>query len=125
MKLRQEMRIIVTLIASFFVSVAAHAQLPSAANVVPSGFKVTEEVNMSGTIKIEAKKPNETYPKHFNDNGIKIEITWMKHPMPDMIVDMVVKSLEEPTHLSTIIFAKGGTIWIPSKPFFMEGIRRI
>lgn len=82
--------------AALFLSTAAFAQLPPAADVVPAGFKVLGEQDLGGTKVIEANKPNENFPKAFLDDGIKVQITWQNNPAADMIVNMVAQQPEEP-----------------------------
>ncbi len=78
------------------LSVTAYAQLPPAADVVPAGFTVTVERDMGGSKVINANKPNENFPKAFQDDGIKLEITWMNNPAAGRIVDMLAKQPDEP-----------------------------
>ena len=97
MKQGRAFKKMITLIAFFMVTVAAHAQLPPSAEVLPSGFKVDTERNMGGSMMIiSAKKPNENFPKSHMDQGIGLEISWTKNPMAEKLVDMLVKQPEDP-----------------------------
>ena len=78
------------------LSAAAYAQLPPAAEVVPAGFKVAENLDLGGTKLIKATKPNENFPKPHMDQGISLEITWQNNPAADMILEMAAKQPEEP-----------------------------
>jgi hypothetical protein len=86
----------VALIACLLISAAAYAQLPPSAKVLPPGFKAEGETNLGGTMVIDAKKPNENFPKPHMDQGIGLRITWQKQPAADMILDMLAKQAEEP-----------------------------
>jgi hypothetical protein len=78
------------------LSVTAYAQLPPAADVIPAGFTLVLEKDLGGTKVIEANKPNENFPKAFQDDGIKIQITWMNNPAAEMIVNMLAQQPDEP-----------------------------
>jgi hypothetical protein len=78
------------------LSTATFAQLPPAVEVLPAGFKLTEEVNLGASIIIRGTKANENFPKPHMDQGIQIEITWMRNPAADQILEMVVKQPEDP-----------------------------
>jgi len=82
-------RMTIASIAFIFVSAAAHAQLPPAAEILPPGFKVVEEINMAGIVSIRAAKPGEKTAKGDTDEGIKLEIGWQKQPMVDRIFEMM------------------------------------
>jgi hypothetical protein len=88
--------IMIALIALLTVSMAAYAQLPPSATVLPAGFKVETERNLGGSMIITAKKPNENFPKPHMDQGITLEISWMKQPMADQVLDMLAKQPEDP-----------------------------
>lgn len=88
--------IMIALIAFLTVSVAAYAQLPPSATVLPAGFKVETERNLGGSMIIYAKKPNENFPKPHMDQGITLEITWTKQPMAKQVLDMLAKQPEDP-----------------------------
>lgn len=90
------MKITITLIALFALSVTAHAQLPPAASLVPPGFKVELEKNLGSSIHIAAKKPNENFPKPHMDQGIDLEISWMNQPMADQVLEMVANQPQDP-----------------------------
>ncbi len=80
----------------FALATMAYAQLPPAAEVLPAGFKLLAETDTGGTKIIEATKPNESFPKGHQDEGIKLQIMWQNSPMVDMILDMVAKQPEDP-----------------------------
>ncbi len=78
------------------LSMAAAAQLPSSAEILPAGFKVTAERNLGGIMLITATKPNENFPKPHMDQGANLEISWQVSPMADMILEMAAKQPEDP-----------------------------
>jgi hypothetical protein len=86
----------IVLIVFLAVSMAAYAQLPPASAVLPAGFKVETERNLGGAMIIEAKKPNENFPKPHMDQGIGLHINWTKQPMATQVLDMLAKQPEEP-----------------------------
>jgi hypothetical protein len=87
----------VTIFMTFFmVSTAGYAQIPPSPEVLPAGFKVETESNMGSTVIIEAKKPNENFPKPHRDQGIGLRITWMKQPVLDQMLEMMATAPEEP-----------------------------
>lgn len=92
--------------AALFLSTAAFAQLPPAADVVPAGFTVLGEQDLGGTKLIEATKPNDNFPKAFQDEGIKFRVVWQNSPMADMVLDMLAKQPEDPAAQSP-----GAAIW--------------
>jgi hypothetical protein len=86
-----------TIFTTFFmVSTAVYAQLPPSSEVLPAGFKVGAERNLGGTMVIEAKKPNENFPKPHMDQGIGLQITWMNQPVLDQMLEMMAMAPEEP-----------------------------
>jgi hypothetical protein len=86
-----------TLFALLFAfSAAAFAQLPPGAEVVPAGFKLIGENNLGATVVIEAKKPNENFPKPHMDQGIKLRVTWSKNPLASQILNMLAQAPEDP-----------------------------
>jgi hypothetical protein len=80
----------------FTISMAAFAQLPPAAEVLPAGFQLLGERNLGGSMFIDAKKPNENFPKPHMDQGIKLEIAWTNQPMAAMVLEMAAKQPEDP-----------------------------
>jgi hypothetical protein len=80
----------------FTISMAAFAQLPPAMEVLPPGFKLTGERNLGGSMFINAKKPNENFPKPHMDQGISLEITWMNQPMAAQVLEITAKQPEDP-----------------------------
>jgi hypothetical protein len=96
MRKERPLEMIIALITFLAVSVAAYAQLPPSATVLPAGFKVETERNLGGSMFIYAKKPNENFPKRHMDQGINLEITWTKQPMADRVLGMLAKQPEDP-----------------------------
>lgn len=90
------LRGMIAFIALLAVSIAVYAQLPPSVKVLPAGFKLEGETNLGGTMLIEAKKPNENFPKPHMDQGIKLQITWQKQPAADMVLDMLANQPEDP-----------------------------
>jgi len=83
-------RMTIAVIAFFVVSAAAYAQLPPAAELLPPGFKVLEEKNMSGVMSsIRA-----TSAKGDSDEGVKIGVSWQMNPMADRVVEMIASQPE-------------------------------
>jgi hypothetical protein len=78
------------------VSTAAFAQLPPSAEVLPTGFKLTLERNLGGSMIINATKPNVNFPKPHMDQGITLEITWMNQPMAKRMLEMLAAQPEDP-----------------------------
>jgi hypothetical protein len=96
MKQVRPIAMMITLMASLAVSVAAYAQLPASSTVLPAGFKVETERNLGGSMIINAKKPNESFPKPHMDQGIGLEISWTRQPMAGQVLDMIAKQPEDP-----------------------------
>jgi hypothetical protein len=96
MKRVRPIAMMITLIIFLLVSAAAYAQLPPSATVLPAGFKVETERNLGGSMIIEAKKPNESFPKPHMDQGVSLQITWMKNPMVAQVLDMLAVQPEDP-----------------------------
>jgi hypothetical protein len=88
--------VMIALIAFLMVSLAAYAQLPPSAKVLPAGFKVETERNLGGSMIIYAKKPNESFPKPHMDQGINLEISWTKRPMATQVLDLLATQPEDP-----------------------------
>jgi hypothetical protein len=82
--------------AGLLLPTVIFAQLPPAAQVLPQGFKVAEEVNLGATLMIKGTKPNENFPKPHADPGIAIEIVWMNNPAVDQILEMAAGQPEDP-----------------------------
>jgi hypothetical protein len=80
----------------FLLQITAYAQLPPAAEVVPAGFKVAGESNLGSTVLIDAKKPNQDFPKPHMDQGIELRISWLKNPAAGQILDMLAMQPEDP-----------------------------
>jgi hypothetical protein len=84
------------LTATLLIVTPVLAQLPPAATLIPSGFHLELERNLGGTIIVEAKKPNENFPKGHIDQGIKIGVTLSQMPMSRQMLDMLANQPEEP-----------------------------
>lgn len=82
------------------LSTAVYAQLPPAAEVVPAGFKLDEELDLGGSKIIRARRPNENFPKAFQDEGVQIEIMWQNSPAAEMILNMLAQQPEDPAEVS-------------------------
>jgi hypothetical protein len=82
--------------ALLLLSRVVSAQLPRAADVLPEGFKATEEVNLGATLVIKGTKPNVNFPKPHMDQGIQLEITWMSNPAVDQILEIAAAQPEDP-----------------------------
>ncbi len=76
--------------------VAAFAQLPPASGVLPAEFKLVGERTLGATMFIEAKKPNQNFPKPHMDQGIELKISWSQNPMAAQILGMLAQQPEEP-----------------------------
>lgn len=105
----------------FALAATVHAQLPPAAEIVPAGFQLLGEQDLGGTKLIEATKPNENFPKAFQDQGIKFQVTWQNNPMADMVLDMLAKQPEDPAAQSP-----GAAIWTApcGKQVYRDGVLR-
>lgn len=90
----QWMRMTIASIAFIFVSAAARAQLPPAAELLPPGFKVVEERKMTGIVSIRAERPDEKSAKGDTVEGVKLEIGWQRQPMVDRIFEMMANQPE-------------------------------
>jgi hypothetical protein len=75
---------------------AGYAQLPPAAEILPAGFTLEGENNLGGSIIIDARKPNNNFPKPHMDQGITLRISWMKQPAADQVLSMVAAQPEDP-----------------------------
>jgi hypothetical protein len=84
------------LAAALLIVTPALAQLPPAATLLPTGFQLELERNLGGTFIIEAKKPNESFPKGHMDQGIKLGVTLSQMPMSQQMLDMLAGQPEEP-----------------------------
>lgn len=78
------------------MAMAAQAQIPPAAQVLPSGFKVISEMNQPNMIMFEGTKPNVNFPKSHMDQGIRLGASWMANAMAATSVDMIAQQPEEP-----------------------------
>jgi hypothetical protein len=96
MRREQWMWLPTTLSAFIWVSAVAYAQLPPSGQVLPAGFTVVVERNLGGSMIIDAKKPNEDFPKPHMDPGIGLRISWMNQPMTEQLLDMLARQPEDP-----------------------------
>jgi hypothetical protein len=96
MKNRRKMAVPLGSVALLLLSTVVLAQLPPPAELLPEGFKVTEDQNLGGSVIIRGTKPNENFPKPHMDQGIKLEIMWMNNPAADQILEMVAGQPEDP-----------------------------
>jgi hypothetical protein len=96
MKREQLMMLSMTLCAFVLVATPATAQLPPSGNVLPAGFTVVGERNFGGSMIIDAKKPNEGFPKPHMDQGISLRISWMNQPMAQQVLVMLAQQPEDP-----------------------------
>jgi len=84
------------LTAALLIVTPALAQLPPAATLLPTGFQLEFERDLGGTFVIEAKKPNESFPKGHMDQGIKLQVTLNQMPLSQQMLDMMADQPEEP-----------------------------
>lgn len=77
-------------------SVTAFAQLPPGSGVIPAEFKLVGERNFGATMVIEAKKPNQNFPKPHMDQGIELKISWSQNPLASQVLSMLAQQPEEP-----------------------------
>jgi hypothetical protein len=96
MKQKRLIEMMIELFAFLLLSITAYAQLPPSGTVLPAGFKVEAEKNLGGSMIINAKKPNESFPKPHMDQGISLEISWMKQPMAAQVLEMLATQPEDP-----------------------------
>ncbi len=97
MRLERLLRIAIPLALVVIYPIVAHAQLPPSADMLPPGFKLDGERNLGGaSIFVTAVKPNDNFPKPHMDQGIHLEISWMKQPAADQILKMLAGQPEDP-----------------------------
>lgn len=78
-------------------SIALFAKLPPAIKLLPSGFKLITEKDISGTSTfITAKKANQNAPKFLYEPSITLEISWVLQPMVDQVIQMLAAQPEAP-----------------------------
>jgi hypothetical protein len=77
-------------------TLALAAQLPTAAQIVPPGFKVVSENTYGEAYLFRATKPNDACPKPHSDPQLTAEGGWQPNPMASQTLEMLAAQPEDP-----------------------------
>ena len=75
---------------------AFSAQLPPAADLLPSGFQIVNEFAQEGVQVLEATHQNSNYPPSGADLGITLNVGWQVNPMAGMMLEYIMDAPESP-----------------------------
>ncbi len=86
----------VVLMAFFGSGLMLYAQRPTAAQLVPAGFKITADKNFGQGYTFEGSKPNDSCPKAHMNPEVLVGGGWQPNPMASRSIEMMAASPEDP-----------------------------